>query len=472
MKKAVFIFFLFPCLYSCQNQQLVDKEYFKDNPPNIILVMADDLGWGDTGYNGNPVIKTPNLDQMASEGLVFSRFYASSPVCSPTRGSCLTGRHPYRYGIFSANVAHIPKEELLLSEILKGRGYVTGHFGKWHLGTLTKDIEDSNRGGKDHPDHFAPPWENGFDECFSTEAKVPTYNPMLTPIGWNGNTDQNKPFGTYYWDKNGELITQDLAGDDSEIIMDRAIPFIEEAIDGGNPFFAVIWFHAPHLPVLADSLHRAMYAEYSNEEQNYYGCITALDEQVGRLRKVLDEMQASENTMIWFTSDNGPEGRFQDQDFPGSAGNLRGRKRSLYEGGIRVPGILSWPILIKESKLSKIPCSTLDYLPTILDILGEDLTSYKRKLDGISLFPFIKEEIEYRSHPIYFESGNQVSLINDQYKLYSKDNGENFELFDLLKDPEEKWDISNEKPELVKDFNSMLLEWQESCKNSLSGADY
>ena len=140
MKKALFIFFLFPLLYSCQNQQDIDKEYFKKNPPNIILVMADDLGWGDTGYNGNPVIKTPNLDKMAGEGLSFSRFYASSPVCSPTRGSCLTGRHPYRYGIFSANVGHVPKEEVLLSEMLKSRGYVTGHFGKWHLGTLTKDI--------------------------------------------------------------------------------------------------------------------------------------------------------------------------------------------------------------------------------------------------------------------------------------------------------------------------------------------
>ena len=434
--------------------------------------MADDLGWGDTGYNGNQVIKTPNLDKMADEGIAFSRFYASSPVCSPTRGSCLTGRHPYRYGIFSANVGHVPKEEVLLSEVLKSRGYVTGHFGKWHLGTLTKDIEDSNRGGKNNPDHFAPPWENGFDECFSTEAKVPTFNPMLTPLGWNGNTDQNKPFGTYYWDKNGDLITQDLEGDDSEIIMNRAIPFIEEAIRIGNPFFAVIWFHAPHLPVLADSLHRAMYEGYNNEEQNYFGCITAMDEQVGRLRKVLDEMQASENTMIWFTSDNGPEGKFQDQDFPGSAGKLKGRKRSLYEGGIRVPGILSWPILLKESRMSKIPCSTLDYYPTILDILGEDLSSQENKLDGISLFPLIKGETDQRSQPIFFESGNQLALVSDQYKLYSKDNGDNFELFDLLQDPTEVQDLSNENPELVNELSGLLFTWQKSCSNSLSGGDY
>ena len=175
-------------------------------PTNFILCMTDDLGWGDPGYNGNQIIKTPNLDDMASGGLVFNRFYSSSPVCSPTRGSCLTGRHPYRYGIFGANTGHLPKEEITLAGILKGKGYRTGHFGKWHLGTLTKSIKDSNRGGIDGGKHYAPPWEHGFEVCFSTEAKVPTYDPMLTPIGWQGNTDPNKEFGTYYWNKKGDFF--------------------------------------------------------------------------------------------------------------------------------------------------------------------------------------------------------------------------------------------------------------------------
>ena len=275
-------------------------------PTNFILCMTDDLGWGDPGYNGNQIIKTPNLDDMASGGLVFNRFYSSSPVCSPTRGSCLTGRHPYRYGIFGANTGHLPKEEITLAGILKGKGYRTGHFGKWHLGTLTKSIKDSIRGGKDEEKHYAPPWEHGFEVCFSTEAKVPTYDPMLTPIGWQGNTDPNKEFGTYYWNKKGDIVTENLNGDDSRIIMDRAIPFIKESVEQNQPFFMVIWFHTPHLPVLADSVTKLLYYEFNDEEQNYYGCITAMDKQMGRLRASLKELGVGENTMVLFNSDNGP----------------------------------------------------------------------------------------------------------------------------------------------------------------------
>ncbi|MFC1759674.1 sulfatase-like hydrolase/transferase, partial [Planctomycetota bacterium] len=129
--------------------------------------MADDMGWGDTGYNGHTEIQTPHLDQMAQEGLRFHRFYSAAPVCSPTRGSCLTGRHPYRLGIPGANAGHLKPEELTLAEILHDLGYQTGHFGKWHLGTLTKTIRDGRRGGTEKgTGHYSPPWENGFDSCF------------------------------------------------------------------------------------------------------------------------------------------------------------------------------------------------------------------------------------------------------------------------------------------------------------------
>ena len=125
--------------------------------PNIILCMADDQGWGDVGYNGHPFLKTPNLDAMSKAGLRFNRFYSGAPVCSPTRGSAITGRHPYRYGIYFANVGHLRKQEMTLAEALKTRGYTTGHFGKWHLGTLTNDIPDGRRGGRQE-EHYAPPW--------------------------------------------------------------------------------------------------------------------------------------------------------------------------------------------------------------------------------------------------------------------------------------------------------------------------
>ena len=151
-------------------------------PPNIILCMADDQGWGDVGYGGHPVLQTPNLDAMARAGLVFNRFYAASPQCSPTRASVLTGRHPYRYGIPAANHGRLPPEEVTLAELLRKCGYTTGHFGKWHLGTLSTTDPSKNRGtGEALTEFFSPPWTNGFDCCFSTESKVPTWDPMIGP---------------------------------------------------------------------------------------------------------------------------------------------------------------------------------------------------------------------------------------------------------------------------------------------------
>ncbi|MEN8734608.1 MAG: sulfatase-like hydrolase/transferase, partial [Lentimonas sp.] len=145
-------------------------------------MMADDLGWGDVQcFNPATPIKTPQLDAMAAAGVQFNRFYSSSPVCSPTRGSSLTGRHPFRFGIYYANKGHLKVEELTLAELLQKQGYATGHFGKWHLGTLTTEIKDANRGKPRNTKDFSPPWQNGFDVCFSTESKVPTWDPMLKP---------------------------------------------------------------------------------------------------------------------------------------------------------------------------------------------------------------------------------------------------------------------------------------------------
>ncbi|MHC4507427.1 MAG: sulfatase family protein, partial [Planctomycetota bacterium] len=361
--------------------------------PNIILCMADDLGWGDTGFNGNSIIKTPNLDAMARAGMRFTRFYSGAPVCSPTRGSCLTGRHPYRYGIFFANAGHTREEEITLAEALKTQGYATGHFGKWHMGTLTTKEKDSNRGGPRGAKHYSPPWENGFDVCFSTEAKVPTWDPMKSP-----NTD--KAYGTYYWRQDGTKETENLQGDDSRVIMDRAVPFIREAVEAGESFFAVVWFHTPHLPVLAGPQYRRMYSQYSEDEQHYYGCITAMDEQMGRLRRELRGLGVADNTMVWFCSDNGPEGKDgKSGRTRGSAGPFRGRKRSLFEGGVRVPGLLEWPARVKAGRTTDLPCSTSDYFPTVLDVLGFSMKGQPEPIDGVSLLPLIEGRMTKRPTP-------------------------------------------------------------------------
>lgn len=449
-----------------------------EDRPNIILMMADDLGWGDVGFNGNTVIKTPHLDELASAGMKFNRFYAAAPVCSPTRGSCLTGRHPYRYGIFSANVGHMRKGELTLAELLTEHGFVTGHFGKWHLGTLAKDIVDSNRGGPRGAKHFSPPWKNGFDVCFSTEAKVPTWDPMLRPKAAKGNTwwdpvddaDNAKPYGTHYW-TGGKLVEENLRGDDSRVIMDRAIPFIREAAHDKKPFFAVVWFHAPHLPVVAGPKYTAMYSEHDKHSQHYFGCITALDEQVGRLWAELGELGVRDNTLVTFCSDNGPEGGDID---PGRTGGLRGRKRSLFEGGVRVPGLAVWPARIEAGLATDIPACTSDYLPTIVELLAADRAD-ERPLDGVSLVRLFDGKMDQRPRPIGFQSGGQASLVDNRWKLIRADGRKKdgkYMLFDLEADRAETKELAAAHPDIAEQMAASLEAWQASCRASLDGKDY
>jgi len=444
-----------------------------DTPkPNIILCMADDLGWGDTGYNGHPYLRTPNLDAMAAGGVVFERFYAGAPVCSPTRGSCLTGRHPFRYGIFSANVGHMPPAEMTLAELLRTAGYRTGHFGKWHLGTLTRDVRDSNRGGRPSQEqHYSPPWENGFDVCFSTEAKVPTWNPMVTPettAGDLGGRSPSKPFGTYYWTGPGQRATENLQGDDSRVIMDRVIPFVEQAARENRPFLAVVWFHAPHLPVVAGPQYRAMYADLSEDQQHFYGCITAMDEQIGRLRATLRQLGIADRTIVWFCSDNGPEGPAPRGRTQGTTKGLRGRKRSLLEGGIRVPGLVEWPGHVPAGRVVTTPCCTSDYVPTVLDVLGLACDGCRDPRDGISLWPAIRGEMTQRPKPIGFEHGRQRALIDNRYKLYSSDGGRRYALYDVVADPGETRDLAAEEPQRAAQMQQMLEAWRADCRRSLA----
>ena len=228
---------LISVLVSCQSTE--------SENPNIILIMADDQGWGDVGYNGHPHLKTPHLDAMAKNGAVFSHFYSAGSVCSPTRASVMTGRHPARMDICNANCGHLKDQEITLAEMVKEKGYRTGHFGKWHLGTLTRDVLDANRGGRKENDiHYAPPWDHGFDVSFVTESKVPTWDPMITPSqnaeDVKASLKEGQHFGTFYWTGPGLQATENLRGDDSRVIMDRVIPFIEESVAQDQSFLSPI----------------------------------------------------------------------------------------------------------------------------------------------------------------------------------------------------------------------------------------
>jgi arylsulfatase A-like enzyme len=419
--------------------------------PNIILAMADDQGWGDTSYNGHEVLKTPNLDAMARAGIRFERFYAGAPVCSPTRGSCLTGRHPFRYGIFFANADTgaddpskyiLPDRERTIAEYLKPLGYSCGHFGKWHLGDFAGPSRSS-------------PLDNGFDEFFSTTRKVATIDP-------DG-----------YWTKEGR-IQGALPGDDSELLMSRALDFIRRSTQRGQPFLAVIWFHAPHVPFKALPRHRAPYTSHPEAKQHYWGSIAAVDEQMGRLRATLDELGIRQDTMLWYASDNGPEGDRQSDASPGSAGPWRGRKRSLFEGGVRAPGLLEWPRRFPKPLVFRAAASTNDYLPTVLTALGLPLAK-DSELDGINLLPLLDKRAVNRDAPIAFETigdtrgSPKLALIEDRFKLLSNLSEEGDMLFDLVNDPGEATNVASKFPDIRARMRDALSRWHQSCNRSRKG---
>jgi arylsulfatase A-like enzyme len=267
-------------------------------------------------------------------------------------------------------------------------------------------------------------------------------------------------------------------------MMDKALPFIENAAKEDTPFFVVIWFHAPHGPVVGGPEFLKMYEEYDKEARHYYACVTALDLQVGRLRKALRESRVADNTMLFFCSDNGPEGQAQRGRYRGSAGPFRGRKRALFEGGIRVPGLLEWPKNIKPNSVTDYPAVTSDYLPTILDVLGVKLPD-ARPLDGLSLMPVIDGNRAQRPAPIGFETTDgggsatpratpKTALIDNRYKLLSDmdPKGKRDMLFDLIKDPGEKHNLAKEKPEVVAKMKATLKAWRNGCRHSDAGGDY
>jgi arylsulfatase A-like enzyme len=413
--------------------------------PNIILAMTDDQGWAQTGYASKGLVHTPVLDEMAAKGIRFDRFYAAHPVCSPTRGSCLTGRHPNRYGCFSWGY-DLPLEELCLAKVLKAAGYATGHFGKWHLGGIPTRRGKTNLGKWKHK--AAPhPGNHGFEEWFSY---------------WNF-FDMNPP-GFYH---NGEAVGA-LKGEGSIITVDRAIPWIRSAVKAGRPFFAVVWFGNPHNPHKAAAEDRRHYAKLPEKLQHYYGEISGVDRAMGKLRAALRESGVADNTMLWFTSDNGCR--------DGTTGGLRGRKSQLWEGGVRVPGILEWPARVTKPFATAVPCSTMDYFPTTLDLLGLKPKDLVEPIDGISLMPLIGGRMAERPRPIPFEwrkgkgKPGWAALTGNRFKLHRQQG--KVALYDVAADGGEKTNVAVEHPKVVAEMAARLDAWQKSVEGSLAEKDY
>ncbi len=432
--------------------------------PNVLLVMSDDQGWGDVGYAPDAVVKTPVLDEMAATCLRLDRFYAAAPVCSPTRASCLTGRHPDRCGVFDYGYA-MPLEELTIAEVLKANGYATGHFGKWHLGgvALDNNPEKAKKLNRGHlvsplPTH---PGNQGFEEWFAA-ANAFDIDPVV-------------------FQRNGEPVGK-VEGEGSEVVVRTALDWLKPVVREGRSFFATVWFGSPHTPHKASPADRAPYADKRADKQRYLGEITAMDRAIGTLREGLRELGVADNTLLWFCSDNGPIRK-------GSNGGLRGFKGGLWEGGVRVPALIEWPARISEPMQTSVLASTLDMFPTIVDVLGIDVANPVLPLDGISLVPLLDGQMAERPSPIPFElrsnpttvtwaalTGNRFKLHVSAYPGEMKNAGgtpkTSPQLYDLLDDPDEKTNVAGDNPEVVADMTRQLEDWQASVTRSLAGADY
>jgi len=337
--------------------------------PNIVLCMADDLGWGDVGYHGHEELKTPHIDAMAAAGLQCSNFFAAAPVCSPTRATCLTGRHHYRSGV-TDHSEPINPDEPTIADALAAHGYRTALFGKWHLhGGRGMRIEREQS-------PFLPD-QLGFHEWFATGNNAEKVDPR------------------YYW-HNGEPAPKQK-GEDSRIIMDKALAFIDKQHRSDKPFFACIWFHTPHTPYGSTEKYLAQYKHIEDDKTRaYYAQITAMDEQIGRLRAELRRMKAADNTLLIFCSDNGAKA-------PGSNGPYDGRKGRTSEGGTRVPGLVEWPAVIDKPARTDAVVVTTDFYHTLLD--AADIASFgpKRDFDGESFLPILKGSATHeRLEPVRF----------------------------------------------------------------------
>lgn len=409
--------------------------------PNIVLVMADDQGWGQTGYNGHPILKTPNLDEMANNGLRFERFYAAAPVCSPTRASVLTGRTNQRTGVESHGYA-LRLQEKTLATALSNAGYQTGHFGKWHLNGLRGPGVPISAKDSHHPGVF------GFDTWLSV-TNFFDRNPILSR---NGNFEE-------------------FTGDSSEIIVDEALKFIREQASLKRPSFTVIWFGTPHSPFMAAPEDARPFAHLDRNSQDQHGELVAMDRSIGTLRKSIKELEIAEQTILWFTSDNGGLPKIT----PNTVGGLRGFKGSLYEGGLRVPAVIEWPSHIAP-RVTSYPTVSMDIFPTLADIVKLPASSMLSTNDGISLRKLFDGEIATRQKPIPFDClGNQAVIDND-WKLIRLGRNENkkpkFELYNLKQDPHETLNLFEENEVEAKRMLGLLADFGVSIRRSIDGKDY
>ncbi|MHC4259712.1 MAG: sulfatase-like hydrolase/transferase [Planctomycetota bacterium] len=394
--------------------------------PNIVIALCDDLGYGDLSCYGHPHIKTPNLDDLAAEGVKLTDCYAAAPVCSPARAGMLTGRTPYRSGVYdwipNNNRMHLRQREVTIATLLRGAGYATCHVGKWHCN------------GKFNSSEQPQPEDHGFEYWFSTQNNArPTHKDPQNFV------------------RNGRSVGQ-LEGYSSQLIVQEAIDWLNNHWDQKRPFCLFVWFHAPHEPIATGPEFIEMYE--GRKEAIYYGNVTQMDHEFGGLMKTLDAMKLRDKTFVMFTSDNGPETlnryRGAHRSF-GSPGPLRGMKLHMYEGGIRVPGIIRWPGRVKSGNVCDEPVNGTDILPTLCGLTGVEVPA-DRPIDGTSILPILEGKKLRRRVPLYWRYDRAlgkpftVAMRQGDWKILANNEMTKFELYNLREDIAEEHDLAERQP--------------------------
>lgn len=424
----------------------------KPERPSIIFILADDLGWGDLGCYGHPQMKTPRLDRMAREGTLFTQFYVNGSVCSPSRCAFMTGTYPARHKIHGHYATHeqnasrgmtnwldpaVPN----VARLLRQAGYATAHFGKWHLGS---------------GDGAPPPTDYGFDASRTINANGPT------------------------WDE----VDISFRAKSTAAFVDETLAFVEKHKD--RPFYVNLWTLVPHATLNPTAEQMKPYEQlgaggknfpHKTAAQIFNASVTDLDTQVGRLLDGLKSLGVADRTLIAFSSDNGPEDihiKNAGHSGIGSAGPFRGRKRSLYEGGVRVPFIVRWPGTVPAGRVDDTSVvAGVDFLPTVCSLAGVKLPADVKQLDGEDVSDILRGQSRPRRGPLMWEwrfriagepfHRSPILAIRDgDWKLYLNPDGSRIELYDVPRDPTQLSNMADKKPDVVSRLREQVLTWSKT----------
>lgn len=408
-------------------------------PPNIIVILADDLGNGDLSYNGCKDIKTPHLDQLASQGVIMEDAHTTASVCAPSRAGLIAGKYQQRTG-FECNAPPmelgLPGSVVTYAEAMQQAGYQTMALGKWHIGYLPEM----------HPN------KQGFDYFTGFLGGGRSYWPI------------EKTTLHSMMQRNGVRVPESEITYVTDFLTDEAIRLVQKR-DESKPFFMYLSYNAPHTPMHAKDEDLAKYAHIKNKgRRTYAAMVHSLDENIGRLRSFLAENNLQENTLVIFASDNGGATTNASDN-----GIYRGMKGSTWEGGHRVPCLFYWPKAdLTGGRKSHLLVSTLDFMATSLDAAGRGDLVKKLNLDGVSILPALKAEADNNAHAtLYFRRAVAAGVRDGNWKLIrveKEDKSYRYLLFDLSKDIGETKDLSQKQPERVRTLAAKLSQWEKGIK--------